>query len=292
MDGVSSTQAAAALAGIFLQIVQVTKHVIETMKGARTALVDLVTRAERIRLNLELLRSLTSKLSDPMEKNAALLFNESAYRRTADEVLALVCRIADTAKHHDLVMKVNWLFYRSDVAALVKKLEERESDLGLVLAFIAAQSSVVTESEVLSLRARVENRTKIIDTFSNVLSGDDTQIATDSGNSGEQPALSEEFRPRAGWSNLVTNLPQTAPSLWLGVLIREAFTPAYLQKRAELANASYFGDWKTVLEIIDEGKEIFNESWANAFRLSMYCELLKSFSEINSAISRPEKGLS
>jgi hypothetical protein len=35
---------------------------------------------------LELFRSLTNKLSDPMEKITALSFNESAYRKTANEV--------------------------------------------------------------------------------------------------------------------------------------------------------------------------------------------------------------
>lgn len=138
MDIVASAQAAATLAGMFLEIVQVTKHVIETMKGARTALVEMFTRAERIRLNLELFRSLTNKLSDPMEKTTALSFNENAYRQTADEVLELVRKVADSGKRHDLVMKVNWLFYRSNVIALVKKLEERERDLELVLTFIAA----------------------------------------------------------------------------------------------------------------------------------------------------------
>jgi uncharacterized protein (DUF1778 family) len=138
MDIVASAQAAATLAGMFLEIVQVTKHVIETMEGARAALVEMVTRAERIRLNLELFRSLTNKLSEPMEKTTALSFNKSAYRQTANEVLQLVRKVAESGKRHDLVMKVNWLFYRSDVVALVKKLEERGRDLGLVLTFIAA----------------------------------------------------------------------------------------------------------------------------------------------------------
>ncbi|OGE48532.1 hypothetical protein PENARI_c028G03814 [Penicillium arizonense] len=57
MDIVASAQAAATLAGMFLEIVQVTKHVIENMKGARASLVERFTRAERIRLNLELFRS-------------------------------------------------------------------------------------------------------------------------------------------------------------------------------------------------------------------------------------------
>jgi hypothetical protein len=138
MEAAAFAQAAAALASMFLEIVSTTKQVIETMKGARAALVELFTRAERIRLNLELFRSLTYRLSDPMERTAAISFNESSYRQTANEVLELVHKVADSGKRSDLMMRVNWLFYRSDVAALVKKLEDRERDLGLVLTFIAA----------------------------------------------------------------------------------------------------------------------------------------------------------
>lgn len=79
IDIIASAEAAATLAGMFLEIVKITKHVIETMRGARTASVELFTRAERIRLNLELFRSLANKLSDPMEKITALSFDESAY---------------------------------------------------------------------------------------------------------------------------------------------------------------------------------------------------------------------
>lgn len=68
------------------------------MKGARAALVELFTRAERIRLNLELFRSLTYRLSDPMERTAATSFNESSYRQTANEVLELVHKVADSGK--------------------------------------------------------------------------------------------------------------------------------------------------------------------------------------------------
>ncbi|KAJ6180989.1 hypothetical protein N7519_011450 [Penicillium mononematosum] len=272
MDIVASAQAAATLAGMFLEIVQVTKHVIESLKGARTALVEMFTRAERIRLNLELFRSLTNKLSDPMEKITALSFNESAYRQTANEVLELVRKVADSGRRHDLMMKVNWLFYRSNVVAIVKKLEERERDLGLVLTFIAAQSSAITESEVLRLRTRVEEHTKVNDAFSNIHihQGEETQTTPDNETTDNKQTISElntDTRPRAGWPDIVVTPSKTSPTLWLGVLIRKSFTPAYLCQRDGLASASYCGRWKTVLESLDEGKKVFNETWPNAVRL-------------------------
>lgn len=78
MDIIASAEAATTLPGMFLEIVKITKHVIETMRGARTASVELFTRAERIRPNLELFRSLANRFSDPMEKITALSFKESA----------------------------------------------------------------------------------------------------------------------------------------------------------------------------------------------------------------------
>lgn len=60
------------------------------------------------------------------------------HRQTANEVLELVGKVADSGKRHDLVVKIDWLFYRSHVIALVKKIGERERDLELVLTLIAA----------------------------------------------------------------------------------------------------------------------------------------------------------
>ncbi|CBF71411.1 hypothetical protein AN6763.2 [Aspergillus nidulans FGSC A4] len=268
MEAAAFAQAAAALASMFLEIVSTTKQVIETMKGARAALVELFTRAERIRLNLELFRSLTYRLSDPMERTAAISFNESSYRQTANEVLELVHKVADSGKRSDLMMRVNWLFYRSDVAALVKKLEDRERDLGLVLTFIAAQSSVVTEGEVHALRTKVDERTRISSASDTSPYGETTQ-PVDRVN--EDPPEYEEFvqdtRPRAGWPEIVSPRPKQPPTLWPGVLLRESYPPEYLQKRDQLANAAYVGDWASVLDTLEKAKMLFQEPWANAVRL-------------------------
>lgn len=130
---------------------------------------------------------------------------------------------------------------------------------------------------MLRLRTRVEERTKISDTFSNVQQGEDTQTAPDSENSDDERTISEEINidtwPRAGWPNIITPPSEVAPTLWPGVLIRKSFSPAYLSKRDELADASYCGNWKTVLKSLDEGNKIFNEAWPNAVRLRMYCEV-------------------
>ena len=149
---------------------------------------------------------------------------------------------------------------------------------------------------MLRLRNRVEEHTKLNDTFSNIHRGGETQTAPDSETSDNEQTISEEYnidiRPRAGWPNIATTTSKTSPTLWLGVLIRKSFTPAYLCKRDGLADASYRGQWGTVLESLDEGKKVFNEAWPNAVRLRMYCELSKSIYGVNSPINRPNQELS
>ncbi|PLN78680.1 hypothetical protein BDW42DRAFT_187228 [Aspergillus taichungensis] len=198
MDVVACAQAAAALAGMFLEIVRTMKHVIETMKGARLALLEMLTHA---------------------------------YRQTANEVLELVRKVAGLARRHDLLMKVNWFFYRSDVVALGKKLGEREKDLGLVLTFIAAY--------VLNYPFGLES----------------------------PPQYFELVTPFGKFFCTMVAPPQASPSLWLGVLVRDSFTPVYLEKRDKLAFAAKHGCWPAVLEILDEGRRVFDESWPNAVRL-------------------------
>jgi hypothetical protein len=138
MDPITATQLAADVAGIFLKIVNTVKDVIETMKGAKEALIELLCRCERARLYVELFRSLSSRLSNPVERSISLSFNDSAYRQTGEEILGFVHKIADASKHSEIWMKFSWVFYKADATALVGKLEAREKDLNLVLTFIAA----------------------------------------------------------------------------------------------------------------------------------------------------------
>lgn len=111
------------------------------MKGAKEAIVELLSRCERVRLYLESFRSLTTRLSNP-ERSISLSFNDSAYRQTADEILGFVHKIADASKHSEIWMKFSWVFYKADVTALVGKLDAREKDLNFVLTFIAAYESL------------------------------------------------------------------------------------------------------------------------------------------------------
>lgn len=138
MDPLSAAEAASELAGLFVTIVKYIKEVIESIKGARKALIELLNRSERMRLKLELFRSLASRLREPAQGAITLTFNDEACHRTASDLYNLVHKVASAAKHSDIWMRLNWVFYKGDAAALTGKLEEQERDFNSVLMFIAA----------------------------------------------------------------------------------------------------------------------------------------------------------
>ncbi|EAW21388.1 uncharacterized protein NFIA_065520 [Aspergillus fischeri NRRL 181] len=272
MDPIAATQLAADVAGIFLKIVNTVKDVIETMKGAKEALIELLSRCERVRLYLELFRSLTSRLSNPVEKSISLSFNDSAYRQTADEILGFVHKIADASKHSELWMKFSWVFYKADVTALVGKLEAREKDLNLVLTFIAAQSSVVTEKEIITMKGRAEEWAQITEAFGTAHLGQDSNelVVKHSSEQGRKGHGSHRGSHNNQRQSVIPSQPSsksTKPALWLGNVVRTGLDPAYLRERARLSDAAYWGDWHQLLSSLDTGRRRFGESWCNAFTL-------------------------
>ncbi|OXN04993.1 hypothetical protein CDV58_05629 [Aspergillus fumigatus] len=231
MDPIAATQLAADVAGIFLKVVTTVKDVIETMKGAKEALIELLSRCERVRLYLELFRSLTSRLSNPVEKSISLSFNDSAYRQTANEILGFVHKVADASKHSELWMKFSWVFYKADVTALVGKLEGREKDLNLVLTFIAAQSSVVTEKEIITMKGRAEEWAQITEAFG----------AAHLGQDGNGSVAWKRRQDRIG--------------------------PGVSQRESSAVRRSILGRLASVVVFTGLGRRRFGESWCNALPL-------------------------
>ncbi|KAF9885069.1 hypothetical protein FE257_000800 [Aspergillus nanangensis] len=248
MDVLAAAQMATEMAGLFLTIVEKTKELIETMKGAREALMELLSRSERVRLNLELFRALSRQLVDLHGKAMAVAFNGAAYSQTGNEVLTLVHKVADSSKHSDLWMKINWVYYKGDAEALVKKLEAREQDLGFVLTFIAAQSSVVTENEILAMKARAETGARVTSAF------DDTE---------------ESLHPTAGDSSQSHGKESKCrqQAIWLGYLAREHTDPTYLKERQKLSEAAKWGRWDQVSSSLKTGSTQFHENWCNATKI-------------------------
>ncbi|RHZ66867.1 uncharacterized protein CDV56_105112 [Aspergillus thermomutatus] len=241
MDPIAATQLAADVAGIFLKTVNTVKDIIETMKGAREALVELLSRCER----------------------------------TADEILGFVHKIADASKHSEIWMKFSWVFYKADVTALVGKLEAREKDLNLVLTFIAAQSSVVTEKEISAMKGRAEEWAQITETFGTThLSQDSNELvlkhSSEQGKKGQGSHRGSHNDGKQVSPNVIQSQPSsdsTKPALWLGNVVKTGLDPAYLKERARLSDAAYWGDWHQLLSSLDTGRRRFGESWCNSFHL-------------------------
>ena len=55
---------------------------------------------------------------------------------------------------------------------------------------------------------------------------------------------------------------------WLGYVLLDGYTADYLNWRHQLSEAGYWGRWDDLWSILDVGKQVYHETWANAIRLS------------------------
>lgn len=62
--------------------------------------------------------------------------------------------------------------------------------------------------------------------------------------------------------------PEIVTPMWPGNILRTKLPATYLAKRDQLSNASYYGQWAEVIMLIDLAKDVFEENWTNAVRLS------------------------
>lgn len=85
-------------------------------------------------------------------------------------------------------------------------------------------------------------------------------VEAESLNDGEEPSSDENSIPPP--------VTTPRPALWLGNVLRTGFGASYLHERDKLADAAYWGDWDTVLENLETGQQLYDESWSNAARLS------------------------
>jgi hypothetical protein len=138
MDPVSLTMAAIGLTKLCVQIVKQIKKVVETMKNAKKGLLELLRRTERMRLYLEILRSLCSQLVDARARDITLNFNKSACQTTIEELQQLMLKIANTSESGSVWMAVNWIHYKGQVEELVQRLRDEEGEIGTLLLFISA----------------------------------------------------------------------------------------------------------------------------------------------------------
>jgi hypothetical protein len=64
--------------------------------------------------------------------------------------------------------------------------------------------------------------------------------------------------------------PAIITRTWLAHIHTEKHSAQYLELRHKLSEASYWGHWETLFEVLDQGLQLYGESWVNAPRMSQY----------------------
>ncbi|KAI7222222.1 hypothetical protein KC333_g1248 [Hortaea werneckii] len=222
----------------------------ETMKTANKTLLSLLSRIERMRLYLDSLRGLTSQLINPQERSMMLAFNENSYKATLKELHGLILDVAARTQH-GVLLRVYWVAQRAKAEKYLSELEQHEREMLLMLSLISAHSHLRTEHDVDAIKSTVLKQSRIKPKFQLSDENIDEQAGSDD-------------------STLVDCLqecPSRPIAVWHGYVLREGFSDAYLKARDRLADAAYYGDWESVIEMLEIGQLDFGENWASAVRL-------------------------
>ncbi|RMY56210.1 hypothetical protein D0863_13057 [Hortaea werneckii] len=222
----------------------------ETMKTTNNTLLNLLSRIERMRLYLDLLRGLTHQLIYPQEQSMMLAFNESSYKTTLKELHDLILDVAARTQH-GVLLRIYWVTQRAKAEKYLSELEQHEREMLLMLTLVSAGSHLRTEHDINAIKLTVQRQSSIKPKF---------QLSDQS--------LGEDVG--SDHSTLVdghSDLPSRPVAVWHGYVLREGFPDVYLKARDRLADAAYYGDWESVIEMLEIGDLEFGENWASAVRL-------------------------
>jgi hypothetical protein len=117
-------------------IVRLIKETIETSKLAKSALIELLDRTERMRGLLELVRALTDQVKDTDQQGMLLSFNDSACRKTLTELRTLVGEVSH--KSREFWVRIWWVSHKKGADILVEKLREQEGAINTLLLSVIA----------------------------------------------------------------------------------------------------------------------------------------------------------
>ncbi|OXV11719.1 hypothetical protein Egran_00520 [Elaphomyces granulatus] len=251
MDPLSISLAVLPIVASCIAAIAKLRTVLESTKAINGTLLELLTRAERIRLFLDALHSLCAQIRDQVQESFLLDFDKTGCIMTINSLKQLVETVVDDSKKNRYWMKLHWALLKPDAVALIHDLGERQRDINSVIILIAAKSNFRTENEIRDISHHLVEQARIRD-------------------SSRSLKLEEEESDDFDTETLVVRdeldgIEPLVPT-WPGYVLREGRGDAYLVERDKLSNASYIGKWSLVSSSVDVGRE-YGEVWANAVRL-------------------------
>ena len=140
MDPFSITTGVAALIGLCVGVVQTIKSFIEKTKSTKDVLVRLLNRTERVRLYLEHLRSLSSKLTSSSHRSIALPFKQEECKATMRNLFGLIRTMVDASTKGKLQAAMALLREQKQIDNLTHQLTDHEQNIFSVLMLIATSA--------------------------------------------------------------------------------------------------------------------------------------------------------
>jgi hypothetical protein len=133
MDPVGVALAIPGLIVLCAQVVSQLKKVIETFATAARTLVQLLARAERMRMFLEAIKGLIQQMKSH-DRTILLNFNESGYKSTLDKLDKIIRGVA--GHKSAVLMRASWMSPRGKATELLGELRGYENELTGLLVLV------------------------------------------------------------------------------------------------------------------------------------------------------------
>lgn len=138
MDPLSISLAVLPIVASCVAAIAKLRTVLESTKAINGTLLELLTRAERMRLFLDALHSLCAQIRDQVQESFLLDFDKTGCIMTINSLKQLVETVVDDSKKNRYWMKLHWALLKPDAVALIHDLGERQRDINSVIILIAA----------------------------------------------------------------------------------------------------------------------------------------------------------
>ncbi|KAL9083049.1 MAG: hypothetical protein Q9165_008673 [Trypethelium subeluteriae] len=220
------------------------REALERMRKSKKILLDLLNETERVRLVLESVRDLAIRLQQ--QKTTGVLFDIhlNECKRAILDLQSFAGVLAVRGRSSQIWRAITWNQYEAKAEILLAHLRTQEEHINSVLTLTAAKLTINVEAQMSELLRRLSVESAIVDTFGSITVVDNQ----------DEP--------------IQVNLPKsTEIPTWFGYTLTEGFPHDYLDARYGLSEAAYWGNWESLRERWEEGKNRYGENWINCSRL-------------------------